>query len=70
MTPAQRAAAVAARATNIPKASAYPAANALAKKVRAAKGAPSEGIAAERLNMSPKERARFDKWVQSMGYKM
>jgi hypothetical protein len=68
MTPAQRAAAVAARATNIPKASAYPAANALAKKVRAAKGAPSEGIAAERLSMSPKERARFDKWVQSMGY--
>ena len=67
-TPAARAAAP--KGTNIPKASSFPAANALAKKVRAAKGAPPEGMAAERKAMGVKERNRFDKWVKAMGYEM
>ena len=78
-TPAARAAAAgggggggaaAPKGTNIPKASSFPAANALAKKVRAAKGAAPEGMAAERKAMSVRERNRFDKWVKSMGYEM
>jgi hypothetical protein len=54
--------------TNLPKASAYPAANALAKRVKAAKGMPPEGIAAELKAMGVKERNRFNKWAQAMGY--
>ena len=65
---AAAAAAAPAKAKNIPKATAYPAANALAKKVRAAKGAPPEGMAAELKAMPRREQNRFHKWAKASGY--
>ena len=65
---AAAAAAAPAKARNIPKATAYPAANALAKKVRAAKGEPPEGMAAELKAIPRREQNRFHKWAKASGY--
>lgn len=59
-----------AKAVNAPKKSAYPAANALVNKVRAAGDSPSDArkaeLKAEYKAMTVRERNRFDKWTREM----